>query len=135
MTTNFQKIIEFHTKFNAFIGKRYLTPSSEYYQSNLDHSRFVLRHSLLTEEKKEADEAKTLENLIKELGDILYVTYGFFVELGVDADKVFDTIHQSNLSKLDNDGKPILREDGKILKGPNYKPVDEITFLTDEYNI
>lgn len=57
----------------------------------------------------------------KELADILYVVYGTAVSFGIDIDKVFAEVHKSNMSKLE-DGKPVLREDGKVLKGKNYAP-------------
>lgn len=55
------------------------------------------------------------------LGDLIYVIYGFALELGYDLRAVVEEIHASNLTKLGEDGKPILREDGKVLKGPNYR--------------
>jgi len=57
----------------------------------------------------------------KELADLLYVTYGMAVTFGLPIDEVFERVHRSNMSKLDDDGKPIYREDGKVLKGPNYE--------------
>lgn len=56
------------------------------------------------------------------LGDIVYVCYGMALEMGIDLDAVIAEIHRSNMSKLDDDGLPIYREDGKVLKGPNYTP-------------
>lgn len=60
--------------------------------------------------------------LTKELADLLYVTYGFAVTFGLPIDEVFERVHRSNMSKLGDDGKPIYRDDGKVLKGPNYQP-------------
>lgn len=87
---------------------------------------------LITEEYKEAlDEIiHFLEEGIgydkkqaaKELADLLYVTYDTAIYLGIDIDRVFDEVHKSNMSKLGKDGKPVYREDGKVLKGPNYTP-------------
>lgn len=54
------------------------------------------------------------------LVDLLYVVYGACLEFGIDANKVFDEVHRSNMSKLGEDGQPIYREDGKVLKGPNF---------------
>jgi predicted HAD superfamily Cof-like phosphohydrolase len=59
--------------------------------------------------------------ITKELADLLYVTYGFAVTFGLPIDEVFERVHRSNMSKLGDDGKPIYREDGKVLKGPNYE--------------
>ena len=58
----------------------------------------------------------------KELADLLYVVYGLAVTFGLPIDEVFERVHRSNMSKLGDDGKPIYRDDGKVLKGPNYKP-------------
>ena len=63
-------------------------------------------------------------DLLKELGDVLYVVYGAAVALGLNVDEAFDIIHKSNMSKLDDNGHPIYREDGKVLKGPNYQAPD-----------
>lgn len=60
----------------------------------------------------------------KELADLLYVVYGCAVTFGLPIDEVFDRVHASNMSKLGDDGKPLYREDGKVLKGPNYKKPD-----------
>jgi predicted HAD superfamily Cof-like phosphohydrolase len=67
---------------------------------------------------------EALHKLLKELADLVYVIEGFAVELGVDLDKVFEEVHRSNMSKLGADGKPIYREDGKVLKGPHYTEAD-----------
>jgi len=69
-------------------------------------------------------EAQSLEEIAKELADVVVVTYGTADVLGIDLDKAFDLVHESNMSKLGEDGKPIRREDGKVLKGPNYKAPD-----------
>jgi len=61
--------------------------------------------------------------LAKELSDLLYVTYGTADAFGIDINRVFGEVHKSNMSKL-VDGKPLKREDGKVLKGPNYSPPD-----------
>lgn len=58
--------------------------------------------------------------LTKELADLLYVTYGMAVTFGLPIVEVFERVHQSNMSKFGDDGKPIYREDGKVMKGPNY---------------
>ena len=60
--------------------------------------------------------------LTKELVDLLYVTIGMAVTFGLPLCEVFERVHQSNMSKLGEDGKPIYREDGKVMKGPNYQP-------------
>ena len=61
-------------------------------------------------------------NILKELADLVYVCYQYAANLGWDLDEAMHRVHESNMSKLDEDGKPIYREDGKVLKGPNYAP-------------
>jgi predicted HAD superfamily Cof-like phosphohydrolase len=68
-------------------------------------------------------------DILDALGDILYVTYGFFHVFGFDVDRVFDAIHKSNCSKIGRDG-PIYREDGKVLKGLYYEPPQIAPILT-----
>lgn len=92
-----------------------------------DTSLQQLRYNLLEEELtefwealKEGDPAK----VAKELTDILYVAYGAGVAFGFDMDACFDAVHASNLTKLDHNGKPIFRVDGKILKSANYQPAN-----------
>ena len=90
------------------------------------------RHGLIEEEYKELTDqlyndcqaGKISPNLLKEAFDLLYVVYGLIAALGYDGDVVFERGHASNMSKLGEDGKPIYRDDGKVLKGPNYKPAD-----------
>ena len=69
---------------------------------------------------RDAQEFKT--DALKELADLVYVCYQYAENIGWDLDEALDRVHRSNLSKLDDDDKPIYREDGKVLKGPNYKP-------------
>lgn len=106
-----------------------------------------LRMSLLREELREVEEeAGNIEDviyqgviegdvskedlkrvkaaLLKELCDLQYVLSGFAVTFGLPLDEAFERVHESNMSKLGPDGKPIYREDGKVLKGPNYKKPD-----------
>jgi len=92
-----------------------------------------MRTKLIEEETKEAAQETLWEDalgnpvidraaLTKELADLLYVTYGMAVTFGLPIDEVFERVHQSNMSKLGDDGKPLYRDDGKVLKGPNYQP-------------
>ena len=82
-----------------------------------------LRYDLIVEELNELKVAIN-NNDIKEvadaLTDILYVTYGAGHAFGVNLDECFEEVQNSNMSKLDNDGKPIFNENGKVMKGPNY---------------
>ena len=61
-------------------------------------------------------------NILKELADLVYVCYQYAANLGWDLDEAMPRVHESNMSKLGEDGKPIYREDGKVLKGPSYAP-------------
>ena len=82
-----------------------------------------LRLSLIQEELNELKEAMNNKDLIEvadALTDLLYVTYGAGHAFGIDLDKCFDEVQNSNMSKLDNNGKPIYNESGKVMKGPNY---------------
>jgi predicted HAD superfamily Cof-like phosphohydrolase len=82
-----------------------------------------LRYELIKEELEELNQAindKDIKEVADALTDILYVTYGAGTAFGIDLDKCFDEVHQSNMSKLGSDGKPIYNEIGKVMKGPNY---------------
>ena len=82
-----------------------------------------LRVDLIEEELEELKEAinkKDLQETIDALTDILYVTYGAGHAFGVNLDKCFQEVQNSNMSKLDDAGKPIFNENGKVMKGPNY---------------
>ncbi len=82
-----------------------------------------LRINLIKEELEELTEALNNKDLLEvadALTDILYVTYGAGHAFGIDLDKCFDEVQNSNMSKLDNNGKPIYNDSGKVMKGPNY---------------
>ena len=86
-----------------------------------------LRADLIREEAREAADAietKSREAWAKELADLVIVTYGAALTMGIDLDEAVRSVHTSNMSKLGDDGKPVMREDGKVLKGPNYVPPD-----------
>ncbi len=91
----------------------------------LDDNTINLRYNLMDEENKEYLEAAKAGDMIEvadALGDMLYILCGTILSHGMQhkIEEVFDEIQRSNMSKLDSDGKPIYREDGKVLKGPNY---------------
>ncbi len=91
-----------------------------------------LRVNLIVEELEElkiAVKNKDLKETVDALTDILYVTYGAGHAFGVDLDKCFDEVQKSNMSKLDNEGKPIYNEAGKVMKGPNYFKPNLLKFL------
>ena len=83
-----------------------------------------LRYSLVLEEFNEFTDAHSKENLLKELADLVYVVYGYAATYGLNLDEAFRRVHESNMSKLDDNGEPVRRADGKVLKGPNYKEAD-----------
>ncbi|MDB4160475.1 nucleoside triphosphate pyrophosphohydrolase family protein [Candidatus Pelagibacter sp.] len=91
-----------------------------------------LRYDLIKEELeelKEAMENKDLLEVADALTDILYVTYGAGHAFGIDLDKCFEEVQNSNMSKLGEDGKPIYNESGKVMKGPKYFKPDLTKFL------
>ena len=90
-----------------------------------------MQRTLIVEEFKEFLDAENqlimglrvnAAECLKELADLVYVCYQYSENLGWDLDEALNRVHQSNMSKLGEDGQPIRREDGKVLKGPNYKP-------------
>jgi len=144
--TNYEKVREFHEAFGAAIGHPFPKIEADGWPKNEDVAVIELRMKLMYEELKEVsrefwdseDEDEDTEisttgevlipidkqKLAKELADLLYVTYGTAITFGIPIDDVFAEVHRSNMSKLGADGKPIYREDGKVLKGPNYTPPD-----------
>ena len=97
-----------------------------------DPSKADMQLSLIREEYSELrdahyDDSISDEATLKELADLVYVCYQYAENLEWDLNQALCRVHESNMSKLGADGKPIRRDDGKILKGPNYRP----PFLTD----
>ena len=91
-----------------------------------------LRIDLIKEELDELNEAMKNKDLLEvadALTDILYVTYGAGHAFGINLDKCFDEVQNSNMSKLDNNGRPIYNNDGKVMKGPNYFKPDLKKFV------
>lgn len=116
MLTNLQKVKQFH---DCMESKRYDFPATP--------DVIDLRWRLIMEEYMELFNefhASTLDKkkMAKEMADLLYVIYGAADILDIPLDEVFDAVHNSNLSKLDDNGKPIKNSYGKIMKGPNYQP-------------
>lgn len=107
------------------------------YPKVMDRDTQDLRIRLITEEYKEVLEAfetkQSIPEVAKELVDLLVVTYGTLLAMGVNPDAAFDLVHKSNMSKLDNDGKPVFRADGKVLKGENYR-APAMEFILDVPN-
>ena len=97
-----------------------------------DEKTNKLRIELIKEELEELTEAIKQNDLLEvadALTDILYVTYGAGHAFGIDLDKCFDEVQNSNMSKLGEDGKPIYSESGKVMKGPNYFKPDLSKFI------
>ena len=115
--TNFQKVKTFMQTFGQEVK---LKPSFSTEKIN------DLRYNLVKEELEELKHAidnKDLLEVADALTDILYVTYGAGHAFGIDLDKCFEEVQNSNMSKLGDDGKPIYNDAGKVMKGPNfYKP-------------
>ena len=91
-----------------------------------------LRIDLIKEELEELTEAMNDKDLLEvadALTDILYVTYGAVHAFGIDLDKCFDEVQNSNMSKLDENGRPIYNDSGKVMKGPNYFKPDLSKFI------
>ncbi len=112
--TNFDKVGTFMKTFGQEVK---LKPSFSTDKIN------KLRLDLIKEELTELTEAMNNKDLIEvadALNDILYVTYGAGHAFGINLDKCFDEVQNSNMSKLDENGKPIYNEKGKVMKGPNY---------------
>ena len=125
MKNKIAAVHEFHSAFGLGIKN---TPTAD-----LGKAKNLLRYKLMREENEEYLEAANDNDLVEvadALGDMLYILCGTIIEHGMQhkIEEVFEEIQRSNMSKLGADGKPIYREDGKVLKGPNYfKPnIEEI---------
>tara|TARA_Y200000002_G_C22174368_1_gene452410 strand:+ start:26 stop:397 length:372 start_codon:yes stop_codon:yes gene_type:complete len=112
--TNFKSVKKFMETFGQEIKEKASFP---------DEKITSLRYDLIKEELgelKEAIDKKDLKEVADALTDILYVTYGAGHAFGIDLDKCFEEVQNSNMSKLGPDGKPIYNDKGKVMKGPNY---------------
>ena len=112
--TNFNKVKTFMETFGQEVKKR---PS--FSSDKINKLRFDLINEELLELKAAIDNKDLLE-VADALTDILYVTYGAGHAFGIDLDKCFEEVQNSNMSKLVDNGKPIYHESGKVMKGPNY---------------
>ena len=117
MKNKIKAVQEFHTAFNIGFAA---SPVAE-----LSAQKLKLRFDLMQEENEEYLEAAENNDLVEvadALGDMLYILCGTIIEHGLQhkIEEVFNEIQRSNMSKLGADGKPIYREDGKVMKGPNY---------------
>lgn len=117
MKKQLDAVKKFHTAFKIGYSE---TPIAD-----LDGSKNLLRFNLMKEENEEYLEAvqnKDLVEIADALGDMMYILCGTIIEHGLQEriEAIFDEIQSSNMSKLDENGQPIYREDGKVMKGPNY---------------
>jgi len=121
--TNFQKVKTFMQTFGQEVK---LKPSFSTEKIN------DLRYNLIKEELEELKEAISKKDLLEvadALTDILYVTYGAGHAFGIDLDKCFEEVQNSNMSKLGEEGKPIYNDAGKVMKGPRYYKPDLSKFV------
>ena len=112
--SNFEKVRRFMKTFGQEVKNKADFPSEKIVN---------LRYKLIEEELQELKEAidkKDLKEVADALTDILYVTYGAGHAFGINLDKCFEEVQNSNMSKLDENGKPIYNELGKVMKGPNF---------------
>tara|TARA_B100001939_G_C16816914_1_gene562571 strand:- start:222 stop:599 length:378 start_codon:yes stop_codon:yes gene_type:complete len=113
--TNFEKVIQFMNTYNQEVKRKAELPNEDIVELRLD---------LIEEEVSELEDAiddKDIVAVADALTDILYVVYGAGAAFGINLDACFHEVHSSNMSKLGEDGKPIYREDGKVMKGPNFR--------------
>lgn len=125
MKSQLRAVENFHVTFGQKINS---------YPTLLNEDEYLLRHRLMEEENseyKEACENQSIVGIADALGDQLYILCGTILKHGLQhvIEDVFDEIQASNMSKLGPDGKPLLREDGKILKSANYRPPNIGKFL------
>ena len=121
--TNFEKVGNFMKTFGQDVKQ-----SSSFSSDKIN----ALRVSLIKEELDELIEAMNKKDLVEvadALTDILYVTYGAGHAFGINLDDCFEEVQNSNMSKLDNNGKPIYNDKGKVMKGPNYFKPDLNKFI------
>ena len=112
--TNFESVKKFMKTFGQETKEKASFPNSKITS---------LRYDLIKEELdelKEAIDSKDIKEVADALTDILYVTYGAGHAFGINLDKCFEEVQNSNMSKLDSNGKPIYNDKGKVMKGPNY---------------
>ncbi len=121
--SNFDNVRKFMVTFGQEVKEKSEFPSNKITK---------LRYDLIAEELAELEEAiekKDLKEVADALTDILYVTYGAGHAFGINLDKCFNEVQNSNMSKLGKDGKPIYNEFGKVMKGPNYFKPDLEKFI------
>ena len=121
--TNFEKVKTFMKTFGQEVKER-----SSFSSDKINELRFNLIKEEL-EELRIAIDTKNLVEVADALTDILYVAYGAGHSFGINLDKCFDEVQQSNMSKLDDHGNPIYNDSGKVMKGPKYFKPDLSKFI------
>ena len=121
--TNFEKVKTFMKTFGQEVKEK-----SSFSSDKINELRFNLIKEEL-EELRVAIDSKNLVEVADALTDILYVTYGAGHAFGINLDKCFDEVQQSNMSKLDDHGNPIYNDSGKVMKGPKYFKPDLSKFI------
>ena len=116
--TPLQMVREFATSMDHPLDENW------YFNIKLEDMRFGLIREEFGEVSDESDAGNHPAGMLKELADLIYVTYGYAATYGWDLDEAVRRVHVSNMSKLGPDNKPLKRPDGKVLKGPNYKKPD-----------
>ena len=122
--SNFQSVKKFMVTFGQEVKNKAEFPNEKITK---------LRYDLIKEELEELTDAMNNKDLLEvadALTDILYVTYGAGHAFGIDLDKCFDEVQNSNMSKLGENGEPIYNESGKVMKGPNYFKPDLFKFVS-----
>ena len=122
--SNFESVKNFMRVFGQEVKNK-----AEFPDKKVVNLRYELIKEELSELKQAIDE-KNITEVADALTDILYVTYGAGTAFGIDLDKCFSEVHNSNMSKLGSDGKPIYNENGKVMKGPGYFKPNLRKFLT-----
>lgn len=124
-------VAEFHKAFGHPIGQEYTDKSLEFRLDLLEEEFIELSVEInnMRAELKEHGKCfpSSIADMLKEMADLQYVLSGLAVTFGLPFEVAFNRVHQSNMSKLDDNGKPVLRADGKVLKGSNY----EAPFILD----
>ena len=121
--TNFEKVGDFMEAFGQEVLYMPVMPNTKL---------AALRLDLINEEVQELTDGlgkKSMLEIADALTDILYVVYGAGHAFGIDLDECFNEVHRSNMTKLGEDGRPVYREDGKVMKGPRYSEPDLLPFV------
>ena len=122
--TNFESVEKFMQTFGQEVRTKASLPNDKITKLRLN----LIREEL--SELEESIEKKDIKEVADALTDILYVTYGAGHAFGINLDKCFEEVQNSNMSKLSSDGKPIYNDKGKVMKGSNYFKPDLTKFIT-----